>query len=85
MELLDDLKKEIPLKIRLETTITAYCIHKMGGHMFMDADEESELYKEQIEKNAEIARFSDLLIHMIFEDIDKWEEDGCPTVVKLLK
>lgn len=75
---IDDLKIEIPLKIRLQTTIQMYCLHEMGGHIFMTAYEDSEQYKEQVAKNTEIAKFSQPLIDMVLEDIDKWEKEKHP-------
>jgi hypothetical protein len=70
--------KKIPLRVRLKTAIQMHCLVEMGGHIFMTADDSTEQYRKEVEKNTEIMKFAQPLIDIVLQDVEEWKKDGCP-------
>ena len=70
--------KQIPLRLRLKTAIQMHYLAEMEGYIFMTADDSTEQYRKEVEKNTEIMKSAQPLIDMVLQDVGEWEKDGCP-------
>ena len=77
-ELLDQLIKDIPLKIRIKADIEMFFLNKYGGTFFISLDKDGNENQQQMERNKQIIEDCKPLIEHIFESIDKWKQDGMP-------
>lgn len=77
-KLLENRRKRIPLKIRIEVAIQAYFIAELCGSYFMPVDEESEEYKKLSEINQKAFDEANPLIEIVMEEVSEWVKDGMP-------
>ena len=74
-ETFDKLLREIPLRIRVKTTIQAFFLDRYNGHFFMPCDETGEPHAAAVKKNEKILTIAQSLIDDVLKEIDDWEKE----------
>lgn len=71
----EEVRKNIPLSMRLDVSITAYFIKKYGGSMFIHFDKEGhELPPDKDTKKA--MKEAKEIIKIISRELKEWKKDG---------
>jgi hypothetical protein len=73
--LIEEILKNTPLHTRIEATVEAHYIHKLGGSFFIPASEEGEEYEEIIRINNQAFEEAKPIVETILIRIEEWAED----------
>jgi len=78
-DVLERIRKTIPIETRIRVALQAHFIYQMGGDMFIHHNEKGEEIEDGNTTIQVIAgKQADELAPMILKEIEGWVKHGCP-------
>lgn len=71
-ELVERIRRETPLHVRIKVDVEAHFIHKMGGSFFIPASEEGPEYEEIMRINGEAHEKAKSIVNTLLTRIKEW-------------